>query len=52
MRAFSFIIAFGAVLASSSFAGVPDGGVPGVGTFAYRGPAIATTAPIVVASRL
>ena len=52
MRAYSFLLAFGVVLASSSFAGVPDGGVPGVGTFAYSGPTITTTAPIVVASRL
>ena len=54
MRAFSFILAFGFVLAGSSLAGTEEGGLQGIGTFAYSGPAITTTATqsIVVASRL
>lgn len=53
MRALSFILAFGLVLAGSSIAGSADSGLPGVGTFAYNGAPIATTAPqaMVVASR-
>jgi hypothetical protein len=54
MRAFSFILAFGFVLAGCSLAGTEDSGLPNIGTFAYSGPAIWTTAstPVVVASRL
>jgi hypothetical protein len=53
MRALSFILAFGFVLAGSSIAGAPDGNVPGVGTFQYSGSPVTTTAsqPIVVAAR-
>jgi hypothetical protein len=53
MRALSFILAFGFVLAGSSFAGSPDGALPGVGTFQYSGSPVTTTAPqpIVVAAR-
>lgn len=53
MRALSFILAFGFVLAGSSFAGMPDGNLPGIGTFQYSGSPITTTAqqPIVVAAR-
>jgi hypothetical protein len=53
MRALSFILAFGFVLAGSSFAGAPDGNLPGVGTFQYSGSPVATTAPqpIVIAAR-
>ena len=53
MRALSFILAFGFVLAGSSFAGTPDGNLPGIGTFQYSGSPITTTAPqpIVVAAR-
>ncbi|MGY4332447.1 hypothetical protein ACVWWG_006864 [Bradyrhizobium sp. LB7.2] len=36
MRTLSLILAFGFVLAGSSFAGSPDGNLPGVGTFRYR----------------
>jgi hypothetical protein len=53
MRALSFILAFGFVLVGSSFAGAPDGNLPGVGTFQYSGSPVTTTAPqpIVVAAR-
>ncbi|NUR14128.1 MAG: hypothetical protein HOQ20_20130 [Bradyrhizobium sp.] len=52
MRAFSFVLAFGFVVAGSSFAGAPDGNLPGIGTFQYSGsPVTATTSqPIVVAA--
>ena len=48
------LIAFGFVLAGSSFAGAPDGGLPGVGTFQYSGSPVTTASsqPIVVAARL
>ncbi|WP_197433553.1 hypothetical protein [Bradyrhizobium sp. CCH5-F6] len=54
MRALSFILAFGFVLAGSSFAGAPDGSLPGVGTFQYSGSPLTITAPqpIVLATRL
>ncbi len=45
MRALSFILAFSFVLAGSSFAGSPDGNLPGVGTFHYYGSAVTTMAP-------
>jgi hypothetical protein len=53
MRALSFILAFGFVLAGSSFAGAPDGNLPGIGTFQYSGSAVTSTTPqpIVVAAR-
>jgi hypothetical protein len=53
MRALSFILAFGFVLAGSSLAGAPDGNLPGIGTFQYSGSPVTTTAqqPIVVAAR-
>lgn len=53
MRALSFILAFGFVLTGSSFAGSPDGNLPGIGTFQYSGSPATTTAPqpIVVAAR-
>ncbi|SCB20018.1 hypothetical protein GA0061098_1002538 [Bradyrhizobium shewense] len=53
MRALSFILAFGFVIAASSFAGAPDGSLPGVGTFQYSGSPIIPTTPqsIVVAAR-
>ncbi|MHC2313569.1 hypothetical protein ACVIHC_000615 [Bradyrhizobium diazoefficiens] len=53
MRALSFILAFGFVLAGSSFAGAPDGNLPGIGTFQYSGSPVITPAPqpIVVAAR-
>jgi hypothetical protein len=53
MRTFSFILAFAFVLAGPSMAGSSDHGLPGVGTFAYHGAPITTSAPeaIVVAAR-
>ena len=53
MRALSFILALGFVLVGSSFAGAPDGNLPGVGTFQYSGSPVTTTTtqPIVVAAR-
>lgn len=53
MRALSFILAFGLVLAGSSGAGSADGNLPGVGTFEYSGSPIvdAVQQPIVVAAR-
>lgn len=53
MRALIFILAFGFVLAGSSFAGAPDGNLPGIGTFQYSGSTATTTAPqpIVLAAR-
>lgn len=53
MRALSFILAFGLVLAGSSLAGAPDGNLPGVGTFQYSGSPVAVpaTQPIMVAAR-
>jgi hypothetical protein len=53
MRTLSFILAFVFVLAGPSMAGLSDNSLPGVGTFAYRGSPIVTSAPqaIVVAVR-
>ncbi|MCK1734975.1 hypothetical protein IVA79_13610 [Bradyrhizobium sp. 138] len=53
MRALSFILAFAFVVAGSSFAGSPDGSLPGIGTFQYSGSPVitATSQPIVVAAR-
>lgn len=53
MRALSLILAFGLVLAGSSWAGVPDGNLPGVGTFQYRGSPVAVPAvqPLMMAAR-
>jgi hypothetical protein len=53
MRALSFILAVGFVLVGSSFAGTPDGNLPGIGTFQYSGSPVIAPAqqPIVVAAR-
>jgi hypothetical protein len=53
MRTLSFFLAFAFVLAGASIAGSLDGGLPGIGTFAYNGSPIATSAPqaMVVAVR-
>jgi hypothetical protein len=53
MRALSFILlALGLVVAGSSMAGSADGNLPGVGTFAYDGPALAGPASdLIVAGR-
>ncbi|WP_167407042.1 hypothetical protein [Bradyrhizobium forestalis] len=53
MRALSFILAFGFVLAGASLAGSPDGNLPGVGTFQYSGSPVTVPAAqsIMVAAR-
>jgi hypothetical protein len=51
MRTLSFILAFAFILAGSSMAGSSDVGLPGVGTFAYNGSPIVTSASLVVAAR-
>jgi hypothetical protein len=52
MRTFSFILAFAFVLAGPSLAGSSDANLPGVGTFAYTGSPVVTSAPsVVVAAR-
>jgi hypothetical protein len=53
MRTLSFILAFAFVLAAPSLAGSYDGGLPGVGTFAYNGSQVGSAAPktILVAVR-
>jgi hypothetical protein len=53
MRTLSFILAFALVLVGPSLAGFSEGGLPGVGTFAYSGSPIVGSAPqaIVVAAR-
>jgi hypothetical protein len=52
MRTLSFILAFAFILAGPSIAGSSDNSLPGIGTFAYTGSPIATSAPqpIVVAA--
>jgi hypothetical protein len=45
MRALSLMLSFGFVVGGSSFAGAPDGDLPGVGTFQYSGSSVATTVP-------
>jgi hypothetical protein len=53
MRTTSFILAFAFVLAGPSMAGSSDRNLPGVGTFAYHGSSVATSAiePMVVAAK-
>jgi len=53
MRTLSFILAFAFLLAGPSAAGLADSSLPGIGTFAYNGSPIVTSAPnaIVVAAR-
>jgi hypothetical protein len=51
MRISSFILAFAFVLAGPSMAGLSDGGLPGIGSFAYSGSPIVAPAAIVVAAR-
>ena len=53
MRTFSFILAFAFILVGPTLAGSSDNGLPGIGTFAYSGSPVVTTAPqaIVVAAR-
>jgi hypothetical protein len=53
MRTLSFIFAFAFVLAGPSMAGTWDRSLPGIGTFAYSGSPVVTSAPqsVVVAAR-
>jgi len=53
MRTLSFILAFAFVLAVPSMAGSYASNLPGIGTFAYNGSPVATSAPpaILVAVR-
>ena len=53
MQTVSLILAVVFVLAGSTLAGSSDGSLPGIGTFAYNGSPIVTSAPqvIVVATR-
>ena len=53
MRTLSFMLAFAFVLIGPSMAGSSDGNLPGIGTFAYNGSPITTSAPrtVLVASR-
>jgi len=53
MRSLSFILAFAFALAGPSMAGSLENSLPGIGTFAYSGSPIVTSAPpsIVVAVR-
>ena len=50
MRTLSFILAFAFVLAGPSLAGLSDGDMPGIGTFAYNGSPITTPQTMVVAA--
>ena len=45
MRTISFILAFAFMLAGPSMAGSSDQDLPGIGTFAYNGSPVATSAP-------
>jgi len=49
MRTMSFILAFAFILAGPSMAGSSDQGLPGTGTFAYNGSAVAP-APVMIAA--
>ncbi|WKA25873.1 hypothetical protein [Bradyrhizobium roseum] len=53
MRTASFILAFVFTLAGPSMAGFSDQNLPGVGTFAYYGSPVATSAlqPMFVAAK-
>jgi hypothetical protein len=53
MQMLSIILALAFVLAGPSMAGSSDNGLPGIGTFAYNGSPITTSAPqlILVAAR-
>ena len=51
MRTATFVLAFAFAISGSSMAGSAEGGLPGVGTFAYTGSPIAAPAPLIVATR-
>jgi hypothetical protein len=49
----SIILAFAFILAGLSMAGMPDAGLPGIGTYSYNGSPVSALAPriTVVAAR-
>ena len=51
MRSLGFMLACAFVLAGSTMAGSAEGGLPGVGTFAYSGSPVAAPHAMVVAAR-
>ena len=51
MPTVSLILALVFVVAGSSMAGSAEGGLPGIGTFAYTGSPVAASAPVIVALR-
>jgi hypothetical protein len=53
MRTLSFIAAFAAFLIGPSFAGIPDGPLPSIGSFTYHGAPIVHdgAATLVMAAR-
>jgi hypothetical protein len=51
MRILGFMLACALVLGGPTMAGTADGGLPGVGTFAYSGPPVAASHAMVVAAR-
>ena len=48
MRMLKLVLACAFLLAGSSMAGSVETGLPGIGTFAYSGPAIHAVAPALV----
>jgi hypothetical protein len=50
MWTLKYLLACAFVLATSSMAGTVDGGLPGIGTFAYSGPSIVSPALVVAAN--
>jgi hypothetical protein len=53
MKTLSFVLAFAFLVAAPSMAGSSDTGLPGIGTFAYNGSPVVTSAPqaMLVAAR-
>lgn len=53
MRALTCLLTFAFVLAGPSFAGTPEGSLPGIGTFQYSGSQIVSSSPepLVLAAR-
>ena len=50
MRTLKYLLACAFMFAGSSMAGTVDGGLPGIGTFAYSGPSIISPALVVAAN--
>ena len=51
MRTLGLLLACAFVVAGSTMAGSAEGGLPGVGTFAYSGPPVAASHAMIVAAR-